>query len=79
MWTGPRTGAVIDLGERGDGQTLEIAMVLSPAGLGQVPALELSMFETLRATEASELSREQAAPPISGQGPPEPEPPSAIV
>jgi HD-GYP domain-containing protein (c-di-GMP phosphodiesterase class II) len=44
MWTGMRTGEVIDLAQ-GEGAALEITMVLSPAGMGQVPAIELSAFE----------------------------------
>ncbi len=38
IWMGPRTGDVVDLAE-GEGSALEVTMVLSPAGMGQVPAM----------------------------------------
>ncbi len=44
MWTGTRAGQVVDLTE-GEDAALQVAMVLSPAGMGQVPAMELSVFD----------------------------------
>jgi HD-GYP domain-containing protein (c-di-GMP phosphodiesterase class II) len=45
MWTGRRKGKVVQLGEQADGTTLQVATVLSPAGFGQVPAMDLSLLE----------------------------------
>lgn len=46
MWTGGRTGQVLDLGNQVGDPTLEVAVVLSPAGMGQVPAMEFPAFAT---------------------------------
>lgn len=63
MWTGARTGEVIDLGD-GEGLTLDIAMVLSPAGMGQVPAMETNLLEVdTTARSAGLVSPATAGPP----------------
>jgi HD-GYP domain-containing protein (c-di-GMP phosphodiesterase class II) len=42
-----RVGRVVDLGEKINGTyALSVALVLNPANRGQVPAMELSVFET---------------------------------
>jgi HD-GYP domain-containing protein (c-di-GMP phosphodiesterase class II) len=47
LLTRGRAGRVVDLGERTNGTyVLSVALVLNPANKGQVPAMELSVFET---------------------------------
>ena len=47
--TGGRVGEVVDLSEQTNGTyALSVALILNPAGVGQVPAIELSDFETDR-------------------------------
>jgi len=44
MWTGLRTGQVIDL-SAAESSEFDIAIVLSPAGMGQVPAMEMDLLD----------------------------------
>jgi HD-GYP domain-containing protein (c-di-GMP phosphodiesterase class II) len=49
LWTGERVGHVVDLSEQSNGTyALSVALILNPADMGQVPAMELSDFETDR-------------------------------
>jgi HD-GYP domain-containing protein (c-di-GMP phosphodiesterase class II) len=57
MWTGPRTGEVVDTGPQPDGTMLGVSVVLSPDGMGQVPAMELSMFNLIREAETPPAER----------------------
>ena len=46
LWTGGQVGLVIDLAEQAEGgPTIGVASVLSPADMGQIPAMELSAFD----------------------------------
>lgn len=46
LWTAGQIGAAVDLAEHTDGTlSVSIASVLSPANMGQVPAVELSEFD----------------------------------
>jgi hypothetical protein len=48
LLTEGRAGEVIDLDdEAGDPQGPSIALVLNPANQGQMPAIDLSMFDTV--------------------------------
>ena len=43
LWTGERAGEVVDLAEHTDGESaIMVESILSPVGMGQVPAMELS-------------------------------------
>ena len=55
LWTGPHRGEVIDVGVQPDGTTVTVAMVLSPDGMGQVPAMDLSMFRVVKALTPEDL------------------------
>jgi HD-GYP domain-containing protein (c-di-GMP phosphodiesterase class II) len=53
VWSGPRAGTVIDLAEQtGESSCLDVEMVLCPAGMGVVPAMDLSLFEVADNTDA---------------------------
>jgi HD-GYP domain-containing protein (c-di-GMP phosphodiesterase class II) len=46
LWTGGQTGLVVDLAEHANGAYVaNVATVLSPADMGQVPAMDLSEFD----------------------------------
>ena len=46
LWTGGRTGTLVDLAEQVDGAyAVSVTTVLSPANMGQVPAIQLCEFE----------------------------------
>ena len=69
MWTGMRKGEVVDLAQE-QNSALEVAMVLSPMGMGQVPAIELSSFEV--SAEAQPITARAPLQADPAQAPPPP-------
>ncbi len=62
VWSGTDTGHVVDLGEQPEDGTLDVAVVLSPGGMGQVPAVEMSVFNVER-TPAPPVTMARSVPP----------------